>query len=61
MKDVTNTFNLEPIPEVIVEEKYLFRQSDGWLSEAKQYLSFEVPNVYLNEIGYSLILQTPKK
>ncbi len=61
MKDVTNTFNLEPIPEVIVEEKYLFRQSDGWLSEAKQYLSFEVPNVYWNEIGYSLILQTPKK
>jgi hypothetical protein len=36
---------------------YAFRQTDGWLSKAQQYLRVDVSDAYEYEIGWLLMLK----
>ncbi len=57
IRGMTNQYHLEPEPQVTCGEMYAYRQSDGWLSKAQQYLRMAASDVYEYEIGWLLMLK----
>jgi hypothetical protein len=57
MRNMTNRYQLEADLNLTCGEMYAFRQTDGWLSKAQQYLRVDVSDAYEYEIGWLLMLK----